>query len=465
MNLKQQVIHGGIFLVGREGLGIVLSLIGVLIVTRLIGPTNYGLFVGALAIVIFVLGIGRLALDIFLIRNPDEPGKIEYDQAFTLLVIISISLAAILILGAPLMRFWYGDSQFLPPLRVLTLVIPLELMAIPAIAQLERALNFRQIASLELVTQALYVGISITLAVAGFGFWAPVLGYVVSRIWPLVRSYLVTSYRPGLTWHPATIRAMLGYSLGYSVSMWIWELRTLVNPIVVGRYLGPEAVAFVSLAIRFATLLGFVKNAAWRLSIAVLGRVQDDLHRMRTALEEAMSIQVLAVGLPLGGFSLVAPVVVPLLFGEEWLPVLDVYPFVALGLLMNAVFGIQASVLYVKHKNWQVALANTIGVTIFVTGAFIFVPWLGIWGYGLAEIPAMLGYLILHHSLASIFRFTYTQTLPWLLALSPPLFAVFLPIPFGVVLWLPLLIMLAIRPQQRTQIRDYTSYLMDWKAA
>src|SRR5690606_11130688 len=127
----------------------------------------------------------------------------------------------------------------------------------------------------------------------------------------------------------------------------LWQLRTLINPMVVGRFLGPEGVGYVALAIRFSEVLSFFRNVSWRLSIAALAKVQSDFPRLRTALEEAMALQVLAVGPLLGAFSLLATPLIPLLFGQQWEPALQVFPLIALGVLVNVVFNMQSSVLYV----------------------------------------------------------------------------------------------------------------------
>ncbi|MEJ7654655.1 MAG: oligosaccharide flippase family protein [Chloroflexia bacterium] len=88
-----------------------------------------------------------------------------------------------------------------------------------------------------------------------------------------------------------------------------------------------------------------------RLCMAAFAKIQSDRTRLRRALEEAMALQVLAVGPLFAGFALAAPFVLPTLFGSEWAPVLDVFPFIALGYLTNAVFNMHSAVLYVLRQN------------------------------------------------------------------------------------------------------------------
>ena len=52
--LRQKVLRGGFYLVGRQAIALVVSIVGVTFLVRLIGPRNYGLYTGAASIV-FVL--------------------------------------------------------------------------------------------------------------------------------------------------------------------------------------------------------------------------------------------------------------------------------------------------------------------------------------------------------------------------------------------------------------------------
>jgi O-antigen/teichoic acid export membrane protein len=197
----------------------------------------------------------------------------------------------------------------------------------------------------------------------------------------------------------------------------------LVNPLVVGRYAGVDAVGYVTLTIRIVEQLSFVKEFAWRLSIPALARVQESLSRMGKAVTEGMSLQLMAVGVPLVGFGLVAPWVIPNLFGSRWLPVLEIYPFIALGYLANAAFNMHASALYVLQKNWKVTVFCLLHIVLFAGSALLLVPYLGLRGYGWAEILALPSYILIHiWVVAYIGRPRYTHAGIWFTAWAIPLF-------------------------------------------
>jgi PST family polysaccharide transporter len=189
---------------------------------------------------------------------------------------------------------------------------------------------------------------------------------------------------------------MLRDGLTYTAATWAWQARTLVNPLLVGRYVGVAGVGYVDLAVRFVDNLGFVKTAASRVAVAALAQVQQDSARLGTAIAEGARLQVLALGTLLAGFGVAAPWLVPLVFGERWLPVLVVYPFIALGALAHGLFNMEVSALYVLRQNAKVLAFHLVHVGLFAGTAVLGLRGLGLVGYGWGEAAAVLSYPVVH---------------------------------------------------------------------
>ncbi len=463
MNLKAQVLQGGAYLAARQTLSIGIGLVGVVLLTRMIGPSNYGAAAGAVGIVAVLGRVGTFGVDAFLIRRLSDGGREVYHQAFCLLLAIGLALTATGYLLSPVLALWLGDQRFISPLLAILPVLPIYLLAIPATAQLERELNYRALAMWDLAGHISYYAVALPLASMDRGVWAPVAGYWTMQSILAIRGYMLTGYRPRWYWSRPLLSEMVRYGVGYSASSWIYQLRSLVNPLVVGRFLGPEAVGYISLAIRFVEMMAFVKGVAWRLAMAALGKVQTDHGRLRRGLEAAMPLQVLALGPVLAAFSLVGPWFFPAAFGSEWNGALRVFPFIALSYLINAVFNMHSSVLYVLERNRSVGLANAAHLVLFTAGCLVFVPRVGLIGYGYGEVVGLAGYIVIHRQVTRIFPVSYARVQPWILGLVPPLFSVFVPGLWALLLWIPLLLVV-FWPAQREQIQEYLEYV-PWRPA
>jgi O-antigen/teichoic acid export membrane protein len=396
MDLRRKTIQGGAFLALRQGIGITLSLIGVLLVTRIIGPSQYGVYAVGTGIVNFLCTFGTWGLDVCLLRKTGSPEEKEFHQAFTLLLCISVLLLGGLVSLTPLIARFVKISGVAQVITLLAASIPLNLLTLPATVKLDRDLNFKQVAINELIGQVCMYAVAIPLAFAGTGAKAPATGFVTQQLVLAVLNYRSAGYHPALHWETGLIRQMLKYGLGYSSSIWVWQLRNLVNPLVVGRYAGAEAVGYVAVSIRIVTILTFAKSVTWRIAMAALANMGDDSKRLRKSITEGMRLQTLATGFPLAMFALAAPLVVPRGFGHNWIPALSVFPFIGLSYLSNAMFNLHSSVLYLLGKNFKVTVFHVVHMILFASSAILLVPRLGVFGYGWAEVAALLSYVVIH---------------------------------------------------------------------
>ena len=392
-----------------------------LVMTWWIGPHAYGIFITAMSLTSFLASVARFGVDTYLIRCESTPPDREYEVAFT---IMALSSAAALLAGGlavPLVGRWLSQEEFVAPYLVLLATVPVTALAGLPIAKLERELNFRAVAGMELAGQFSAFMLALVLALAGWGVWAPVFGMVAWQVVVLICASRLSGFRIRLAWDTDCARRMLVFGFGFSLSVRAWQLRSLVNPLVVGRLAGAEAVAFVAFALRAAEGLGFVRTAATRVSIAGLAKIQGQLPRFCATLEEGLRLQVLALGPLLCAFALAGPWLVPHFLGTRWTPALTVYPFVALGVLVNSVFNLQASALFVLERQWPVVWAYCSHVVLLAASTFVFLPRLGILGYGCAELAACAAYAFIPLALSQVAAIAYRKLLPWLAAFSLPL--------------------------------------------
>lgn len=420
--LSGEVIRGGIFLAGRYGLGVLVSLANMLVMTWWIGPHAYGLFITAIGIVAFLASLARAGIDTYLVRCNVPPDDGTYGTATALILTSSLSLVIAGVALTPLLIHWFASREFVLPYFTLLLTIPVTgLTGIP-MATLERALDFRRIAAIELMSQSAGLVVAGTLAFLRSGVWAPVFGQITWQVFTLLAILPAVSSLKHLRFDRAQVRPMLSYGLSLTASLRTWQLRTLVNPLLVGRFAGANGVAFVALAIRIAESLGAFRLAAGRIAIAALARLQKHREEFARALEQALYLQVVSLGPLLCIFALSGPFLFHHLIGVRWLPSLAVYPFVAAGVLVNSVYNLQASALFVIGKPRLVTEAYTAHVILLAFTTLVLLPRMGIAGYGWAELAACLAYAAIHTGLARTIVISYRRLLPWISAFAAGLF-------------------------------------------
>lgn len=398
-SIEATALSGGITLVVRQFLGIVLSLVGMLVTTRLLGPHKYGYFVIVSGLTGYAINIGKLGLDVYLIRYQGDLGQQQVGVTQGLYLIFGLLFAGIILVCGPVVAWWYKDAMLCTLFWSYAVITPVALMAFIPIALLDRKLDYKHAAMTELSGQLLYVAISVSIVWFTRSVWGVIAGILGQAVITLILATHWSGMRFRPCWNFSETKAQARYGFGYSASMWIWQARDLVNPLLVGRILGAEATAYIAMAVRLASMVGFAKSAVWRVYMSYLARLADDRARMKEAIETGLSHQVLITGISFIAFMAIAPDLIQGLMGPKWLPILGVFPFIAAGLIINSGFSLYSSALYIIGKNHDVSAFHSLHLILFGVSAGVLLRKLGsIAGYGWAEIAACGSYLFLHYA-------------------------------------------------------------------
>ena len=422
-DIADRGLRNGGFLAARYGLGMFISIGNMLVLTWWIGPHAYGTFATAVSIIAFLASVARLGIDTYQVRCKTAPEVSSFHIAATVTTAFSLLLVFFGVLLSPLLVLWLHSREFLLPYLVMLLCVPASALSGLPTAKLERDLNFRAVAEVELGGQLAGLLVSAALAWRGAGVWAPVSGQLAWQWSSLAGVCAWARFLPRWKYEKNEARAMIRYGVGLTASMRTWQLRTLVNPLLVGRLVGPEAVAFVAFAIRAAESLGSVRLAAGRVTIASLSRLQDRTEEFRRMLQRALQLQLVTLGPLLCGFALLGPFLARHILGVRWMPSLAIYPFIAAGVLINSVYNLQASALFVVGRQWRVFQVYGLHVVLLAAGTLLLVPRAGITGYGWAELLACSAYLLLQRSPSEETRISYRMLTPMLAGFSGLLFA------------------------------------------
>jgi PST family polysaccharide transporter len=457
MSLRETAMRGGVYLAGRELLGLGLRFGGVLVVTRLIGPASFGLYAGALALVTLLATLAQLGSEVYLVRLEHEPDRKLYDEIFTILL-VSTTLAVILGAAGLVVYNLFVGAGDTKPFAVLLLALPLGVLWAPAQARLERGFHFRRMAMLQLSSDVMLYLVAVPLAFAGAGVWAPIAGTFASYGWLLLFSYVLARLLPRLAFSwPRTVE-LARYGAAFTPAGILGRAETLVNPLIVGPFLGAASVGYVALALRLVDTVSFVLRATYRVSLVSFARVQNDPGRLRRGFEEMMSMQVLALGPILVAMTATAPWLLPALFGDAWTPTLKVLPFVAAGSLAYCIFNTHIAFLYVMGRPAVATVVGVIRLALLVVGALLLVPPFGITGYGIAVLVTTFGFIVADRRVAALLEFRYGLALRWALAFLPALFTALVVAPWGLILFVPLLVALRDRAA-REQVKGYIGFM------
>jgi PST family polysaccharide transporter len=296
------------------------TLVATVALARLLTPHEFGVVALALVFVVFAEHVSDLGVAQALIYFP--PDRRERDMALLLSLLSGAVLCAAGILAAPAVAGFFDVPQVAPMVRVLSIALLLGAARQVPDALLRRELDFRRRLMTEVARTVVQGAVSIGLAVAGAGAWAIVWGYVAGSLAACVVAWAVVSYRPGrgvLRPDRGVVRRLLGYGAPAAAQGLLAALVFDVDYVIVGHALGPEPLGIYTLAFRIPQLL--IINVFFVLSAVafpMFSRVSDDPARLRRGYLTGVRLQT-AYGVAAGvGLFMVAPLLVPVVFGDRW---------------------------------------------------------------------------------------------------------------------------------------------------
>jgi PST family polysaccharide transporter len=440
-NLRETAIQGGGYLAAREIAGIGLRSLGIIAITRIIGPSSFGLYAAAAAFATLIGNAAQMGMEVFLIRQPEEPTDELYQQVFTFLLVISV-LAAGMAIGASFLVVQL-DSSLEAPQRlfiVLAASIPINVLWAPAQAKIERSFGYKRMAWLEFGGDAIFYAVATALALLGAGAWCLVAGFVAWQSWLFVGSLRFSHLSLRWNWSSSVNRSLLHHGSSYSSAGILQAATGLINPIVVGAFFGSAGVGYVALSQRLIDTLSFAARATWRLGMVTLTKVSSSASRLARGVEQAMTLQLLATLGPILGVCVLANWLVPFAFGPTWTPMIPVLAWLGMARIAASPITIEFAVLYVKSKNVIVAIATGLGGLVTLLFALVLVPTIGLAGYGIATLLSVVSMLYLHPQTLRVSSFSLLPCLRVMLPVLPITLFPLVAMPYAFLLFAPALL-------------------------
>lgn len=391
---KQVMLRGGRDLAIREVAGIVLSLLATVIIFRRVGPVAYGYVGVGISISAFLTQVGALGLNVFLIRTKDLEHQ-DVRELLTLLLLSATVCSAAVWFSAPLIESWTGKPGLTPLVHVVAVAIFAKLAGLVPTAVLERELQFGLAASIDFGSLIVYYAVALPLVFAGWSYMGIWIANAAQVVVATGAYFVARPVLPVVRLRRAFARSALSYGVGYQGSVWVYSLRDLAAPVLLPRLAGMQAMGVVTATTQIVLRLGFFRTVVWRLSISGFSRLQHDAEALGKSISQGMMYQVVLLGGALSLFSSVGSWLIPLAFTAKWSAVPQAFPFLAAAALVNGVFTLHTSALFVRGKIGAVTKFHIALVVALWGASLALVPRFGLWGYLAAEIVAMASYLYL----------------------------------------------------------------------
>lgn len=316
--------------------GRIIVLVVTIVLARLLSPEEYGLVALALVLMAYAETIADAGVAQALVYLP-RTGVIARSA-----LLISVVLGTLLGVGAYLAAPWIAELFSLPELEPLVQVLGISvaatsLGAVPE-ALLRRDLKFKKLTAAPVIRAATMGTVTLTLAFSGHGAWSLAVGTAAGSVAYAATCWILLGRGgPWQIWRVRkdALKANVKYGAPVAGSSLLARLIFDIDYLIIGLFLGAQALGYYTLAFRLPEVL--ILNVFFVLSTVLFPlytQVRSEPERLRSGYLTSVRIQSL-YGVTTGvGLAVVAPVLVPLVFGEKWMDA--VVPLVFLSLYAAA---------------------------------------------------------------------------------------------------------------------------------
>lgn len=317
----------------------------IVILARVLTPTDFGLVAVAMTVVPVVYLLSDLGFGTYLMQA-SAAGATVVSTAFWYSALSGLLLAGGLVATAPLLELIFGVPGVAAVIAAMSPAVVFASLAAVPIALLRRALRFRALALQAAVAAVAAQIVAILLALAGAGVWALVAQVCVAQAVTALAAWIAAAWHPSWRFSPHDFRTMFTFGtkvVGVNV---IAMARQWAENAIITNVLGAAALGQLSIAQRLVQTGQEVAGAAIApVSTVVFSRVRDDRPRLERGYDRALGLSMLVITPAMTGILVTAPLLVPLLFGPQWTAAIPV----AQALAVAAVFTISATL---DHGLW-----------------------------------------------------------------------------------------------------------------
>jgi O-antigen/teichoic acid export membrane protein len=382
-SLTGHAVRGVAWITAGRVLKTPLKLVAIVVLARLLSPSDFGIVAIATLVVTFsnVIVDGSFGLALIQRRQLD-PESIGATLALSFALALLLSICVVL--GSPFVEQQFAFPQLREVLLFLAVLLPINAVTSVTTALMQRAFQFGRLTFNATLSQLAYTVVAIALAATGFGLWSLVWAHLAQFAADALLGYLVVRTRYSVRFTFTAARDVLKTGGMFTVSKLLnWGANNIDN-LMIGRFLGAAALGFYSRAFSLmSTARQLSGTGPIRVLFASFARIQHDPERMARAYLRALSVTLIAATLVSAFVVVSSDVIVRLLLGPQWLPTIPVLQIMFSAFVARTGYIVAEAVPLALGLTGQSALRQGAQLILVMVGAAV--------GAQFGLVPAVIG--------------------------------------------------------------------------
>lgn len=341
-----------------------------ILLARILLPQDFGLVAMASLIMNVATLLGELGIGAALIQRKEITDE-HLSTGFWVNVFIGVLLFAAAWFVAPAAATFFQHPDVALVFRGMAVSLIISPIGSIHWVILNRELEFKKLMISQTISTMVRIATALTLALMGYGYWALVWGPVVSPFVGTIVNWTFVKWRPKFVFHWGRFKELFRFGRNVFGEKLLGYFAANSDYLITGRVLGAEILGYYNFSYTFPHLAQtHITPIVTRVLFPVLSKLQDEAGRLRAGYLRSLA-WITAISAPFSiGLGVTAPDLVPVVFGDQWYPVIIPMQILsALGLLN--------------------AMTSTVWTVQQAKGR----PEIGVW-WNLFTVPVLIGALI-----------------------------------------------------------------------
>ncbi len=297
-----------------------LQITQVAVMARILDPTDYGLMAMVSVVLKFATLFSDLGLNSAYVQRQNITPQ-ERSSLFWINIWASLILCLLVIAASPLLAKFFGDVRLTPLLMLSASTFVLTALGQQVRMGAEKALNFRPVMLLEIVSAVLGFTTAVFMAIIGMGVYALIYGAIVTAMSSSLLAWIILAdgWRPQLRCKLADIKPYIGFGstvVGNNIAN---QINLSIDLLLGGHVLGTTQLGLYSIPRNLILQVQFMVNPiVTRVGFPLIAQVQHDTQRVRSIYLKTLNMTA-STNAPLYiGLAFFAPETVSVLLGGKW---------------------------------------------------------------------------------------------------------------------------------------------------
>ena len=309
---------------GLRGATRALAFIKILILARILSPSEFGLFGIAMLFLSFLEIISETGVNIFLIQEGEDINSF-IDTAWIVSIVRGILIALVLFLLAPVISHFFNSPQSLNVLLLISLAPLMRGFINPSVVRFQKNLLFAKEFIFRFLIYFLDASIAIIVALITHSAISLVYGLLAGAVFEVCASHLFVRPGPKLRFVKNKLNLIIKRGKWVTFAGIFNYLFENIDDAVVGRLLNTAYLGTYQMAYKVSSLpMTEVSDVIQKVTLPVYSKITQDKERLKKAFIKSLLVTTLIV-IPIGIILFFFPEkVVLILLGPKWISTVSV---------------------------------------------------------------------------------------------------------------------------------------------